>query len=161
MGSQILSTIKEHIKDAMKSKNREKLLTLRTLHSDIKNVGINKRKEVTDEDVASVISKGIKQRLEAIEQFEKAGRTDLVEKEQEQIAIYKLFQPKQLEPPEIEELVEKVITETGASAKKDMGTVMKALMPLIKGRADGKIVSKIVTSKLSAEEQQPEADNQE
>ncbi len=149
MSSQILENILDNIKESMKSKNRGKLTTLRTLHSEIKNVGINKRKEITDEDVTSVISKGIKQRLDAIEQFEKAGRTDLIKKEQDQINIYKTFQPTQLETSEIEALVEKVIVDTGATAKKDMGTVMKALMPLINGKADGKVVSQIVNSKLS------------
>lgn len=156
MGSQMLESIMEHIKKAMKSQNKEELITLRTLHAEIKNVGINKRKEISDEDVVSVISKGIKQRLDAIEQFEKAGRTDLVDKEREQIAIYKTFQPEQMEISEIETLVSKVITETGATTKKDIGIVMKALMPLIKGKADGKIVSQIVNSRLSAEKKEQE-----
>ena len=140
----------EHIKEAMKAQDREKLMTLRTLHSEIKNVGINQRKEVTDEDVVSVIAKGIKLRLDAIEQFAKAGRTDLVKKEEDQIAVYKLFQPAQMATSDIEELVSRVVAETGAATKKDMGTVMKALMPLTKGKADGKIVSQIVNNKLSA-----------
>ena len=149
MSSQILETIMQHIKEAMKAQDKETLTTLRTLHSDIKNVGINKRKEITDEDVVSVIAKGIKLRLDAIEQFKTAGRRDLVEKEEKQIAVYKTFQPAQMETAEIEELVGKVIAETGAASKKDMGTVMKSLMPLVKGKADGKVVSQIVNSKLS------------
>ncbi|RLC29222.1 GatB/YqeY domain-containing protein, partial [Candidatus Woesebacteria bacterium] len=77
MSSPIYEQILSDIKETMKSKNSEKLLTLRTLHSEIKNVGINKRKEITDEDIASVIAKGIKLRLEAIEQFKTGNRIDL------------------------------------------------------------------------------------
>ena len=92
MSSPILDTIMADIKEAMKAKDTETLLTLRTLHSEIKNVGINQRKEITDEDVSSVIAKGIKQRLDSIEQFKKAERQDLIEKEEQQIAIYKKYQ---------------------------------------------------------------------
>lgn len=149
MSSEILEQILTDIKDAMKSKNSEKLLTLRTLHSEIKNVGINERKEITDEDVATVIAKGIKIRLEAIEQFKKGDRNDLVEKEQAQIEIYKNYQPKQLSPAEIEEIVSRAISDTGATALKEMGNVMKAVMPLVKGKADGKLVNQVVKDKLS------------
>lgn len=148
MGSSILECILADIKEAMKSKDNETLVTLRTLHSEIKNIEINTRKKITDEDVASVIAKGIKQRQDAVEQFEKGGRNDLVDKEQKQIVLYTKYQPKQLNRSEIEELVAKIIAETGAETKKDMGTVMKNLMPLVKGKADGKLVSEIVNTKL-------------
>ena len=149
MSSSILEQILSDIKEAMKSKNSEKLLTLRTLHSEIKNVGINKRREITDEDVASVIAKGIKQRLDAIEQFKKGNRIDLVEKEEAQIALYKTYQPKQLELSEIEELVSQAITDTGATTLKELGSVMKAVMPLVKGKADGQVVNQVVKDKLA------------
>ena len=149
MSSPIYEQILSDIKETMKSKNSEKLLTLRTLHSEIKNVGINKRKEITDEDIASVIAKGIKLRLEAIEQFKTGNRIDLVEKEEAQIAIYKTYQPTQLELSEIEELVSQAIADTGAATLKDLGNVMKAVMPLVKGKADGQIVNQVVKDKLS------------
>lgn len=149
MSSPIYEQILSDIKEAMKSKNSEKLLTLRTLHSEIKNVGINKRKEITDEDIASVIAKGIKLRLEAIEQFKTGNRIDLVEKEEAQIAIYKTYQPKQLELSEIEGLVSQAIADTAAATLKDLGNVMKAVMPLVKGKADGQIVNQVVKDKLS------------
>lgn len=149
MSSPIYEQILSDIKETMKSKNSEKLLTLRTLHSEIKNVGINKRKEITDEDIASVIAKGIKLRLEAIEQFKTGNRIDLVEKEEAQIAIYKTYQPKQLELSEIEGLVSQAIADTGAATLKDLGNVMKAVMPLVKGKADGQIVNQVVKDKLS------------
>lgn len=149
MSSPIYEQILSDIKETMKSKNSEKLLTLRTLHSEIKNVGINKRKEITDEDIASVIAKGIKLRLEAIEQFKTGNRIDLVEKEEAQIAIYKTYQPTQLELSEIEGLVSQAIADTGAATLKDLGNVMKAVMPLVKGKADGQIVNQVVKDKLS------------
>lgn len=149
MNSPIYEQILSDIKETMKSKNSEKLLTLRTLHSEIKNVGINKRKEITDEDIASVIAKGIKLRLEAIEQFKTGNRIDLVEKEEAQIAIYKTYQPKQSELSEIEGLVSQAIADTGAATLKDLGNVMKAVMPLVKGKADGQIVNQVVKDKLS------------
>lgn len=149
MGAKILDGIVADIKCAMKAKDKERLITLRTLHADIKNVGINMRKEVTDEDVASVVAKGIKMRLDAVEQFEKAGRKDLADKDLAQIEIYKTYQPKQLDRVDVEEMVKRIVAETGASSKKDMGRVMKALMPLVKGKADGKMVSQIVNESLS------------
>lgn len=148
MSSPILAQIMTDIKETMKAKDSERLITLRSLHSEIKNVGIDKRKEITDEDVAAVIAKGIKQREDSIAQYTAAGRNDLVEREQKQIQIYKSYQPKQLQRDEIEALVTKIITETGATAKKDLGLVMKVLMPLVKGKADGKMVNEIVNSKL-------------
>lgn len=149
MASEILQRITNDIKDAMRSKDKEKLLTLRTLHSDIKNEGIKLRREVEDEDVASVIAKGIKQRLDAADQFTNGGRDDLAAREQAQIILLRQYQPKQLGRAEIEELAAKVIAETGASSPKDLGAVMKLLMPLVKGTADGKLVGKIVSTKLS------------
>ncbi len=148
MSSSILERILADIKEAMKSKDNETLVTLRTLHSEIKNIEINTRKKIRDEDVASVLAKGIKQRQDAAEQFEKADRKDLVDIEQKQIALYTRYQPKQLSRSEIEELAVNVIAETGAETKKDMGKVMSGLMPLVKGKADGKLVSEIVNTKL-------------
>jgi len=148
MSSPLLDKIMEEIKQTMKSQDKERLITLRTLHSEIKNVGINKRKEITDEDVLSVIAKGIKLRTDAIEQFKQGGREDLVQKEQAQIDLYKTFQPEQMAPSEIEKIVDRIINETGVTSKKDIGLVMKNLMPLVKGKADGRIVNQIVNKKL-------------
>ncbi|MFP4417115.1 MAG: GatB/YqeY domain-containing protein [Fibrobacterota bacterium] len=149
MSSSILQALMLDIKQAMKERQQEKLLALRTLHSEIKNLQINERRELSDADIGAVIGKAIKQRNDSIEQFKNAGRDDLAQKEQFQIGLYRQYLPKQLEKEEIEKLVEEVILKTGASGKKDMGAVMKELMPLVKGRADGKVVSSIVNQKLS------------
>jgi len=88
MSAEILTQIMSDIKEAMKNKDQERLLALRTLHADIKNVGINNRREVTDDDVVTVVAKAIKQRKESIAQFDAAHRSDLSKNEQKQIDIY-------------------------------------------------------------------------
>ncbi len=148
MSSELLNKITADIKEAMKSKDKEKLTTLRTLHSEIKNIGINQQKEITDADIYVVLEKGIKQRQDAFTQYTDAKREDLAEQEKTQIAIYKSYQPQQMTEEEIEETVKNAISECGASSKKDMGKVMKALMPLVKGKADGKMVNTIVSKYL-------------
>ena len=148
MASAVLDSILEDIKTAMKAKEKDKLTALRMLHSEIKNVGINERREPTDDDALTVIGRLIKQRQEAIEQFKQGGREDLVAKDTLQLEIYRAYQPEQLSETEIAALIDQAIATTSASGKKDMGNVMKVLMPQIKGRADGKVVSGIVNQKL-------------
>ena len=148
MASALLDQLLDDIKTAMKSREKEKLSALRFLHAEIKNVGINERREPTDEDVLNVIGRLVKQRQEAIEQFQKGGRDDLVAQESFQLDVYRAYQPEQLSETEIAELVEQAIAATGASGKKDMGNVMKAVMPQVKGRAEGKVVNAIVSQKL-------------
>jgi uncharacterized protein YqeY len=148
MASELLDQLLGDIKTAMRSREKDKLLALRFLHAEIKNVEINERREPTDEDVLNVIGRLVKQRQEAIEQFQKGGRDDLVAQETFQLHVYRAYQPAQLSEDEIAELVEQAIAATGASGKKDMGNVMKAVMPQVKGRAEGKVVNAIVGQKL-------------
>ncbi len=148
MSSKLLDDLLADIKTAMKSRENDKLVALRSLHAQIKDATVNQGKETTDGDVATVLAKAIKQRQDSIEQFRAGGREDLVVKEQQEIEIYKKYQPAQLSQPEIEELVKKAIAETGAAGKKDMGKVMQALMPQVKGRADGKLVNQVVQALL-------------
>jgi uncharacterized protein YqeY len=148
MASTMLDQILDDIKTAMKAQEKEKLMALRLLHSEIKNVGINERRDPTDEDTLNVISRLIKQRQEAIEQFKQGGRDDLVAKDAFQLEVYRSYQPEQLTEDEIAALVDEAIAATGASSKKEMGSVMKILMPQVKGRADGKVVNTIVSQKL-------------
>ena len=148
MASELLDQLLGDIKTAMKSKEKDKLSALRFLHAEIKNVEINERRDLTDDDVLTVIGRLMKQRQEAIEQFEKGGRDDLVAQEQFQLDVYRVYQPEQLSEDEIAELVEQAIAATGASSKKDMGNVMKVIMPQVKGRAEGKVVNAIVGQKL-------------
>jgi uncharacterized protein len=148
MPSTILDTLLSDIKAAMKAQEKDRLLALRTLHSEIKNLELIEQKELNDGNVAGVVAKAIKQRMESIEQFKAANRNDLVEKEQAQADIYKKYLPAQLSKEEIEAIVAAAIAEAGAQGKQDMGKVMKIVMPQVKGRADGKLVNEIVAQKL-------------
>ena len=149
MASEVIDRILDDIKTAMKAQDKDKLLALRLLNSEIKNVGINERREPTDEDALNVITRLIKQRQEAIEQFKQGGRDDLMAKDNFQVEVYRAYQPEQLTSDEIAALVDEAIAQTGASSKKEMGQVMKVLMPQVRGRADGKMVNGIVSQKLS------------
>ncbi len=148
MASIVMDQLMADIKEAMKAQQSETVLALRTLHAAIKDQTVNAGAEITDEAVASVVTKAIKQRLDAIEQFAAANRQDLVDKEQKQVGLYRKYQPKQLERAEIEALVKQCIAESGAASKKEMGKVMALLMPKVKGCADGKLVNQVVQSLL-------------
>jgi uncharacterized protein len=148
MGSPLLDTLLADIKTAMKAQDPDKLTALRMLHAQIKDATVNAGKDPTDEAVATIVAKAIKQRQDSVEQFRTAGRTDLADKEQREIDLFRSYQPRQLGQAEIESLVKKIIAETGAAGKKDLGKVMQSLMPQVKGRSDGKLVNQVVQSLL-------------
>ncbi|WP_457568151.1 GatB/YqeY domain-containing protein [Desulfurobacterium sp.] len=139
------------MKEAMKARDKVKLSTIRMINSLIKNAEIDKRGELTDEEILSLLQKYAKQRRESIELYEKGGRKDLVEKERAELAIVESYLPEQMDEDEIRKVVEEAITETGASSLKDMGKVMKVVMPKVKGKADGSLVNRIVRELLSGE----------
>ena len=148
MASEFMDQLMADIKTAMKAQASETLVALRTLHAAIKDQTVNAGVEVTDEVVAAVVAKAIKQRTDAIEQFAAAGRQDLVDKEQKQVGLYRKYQARQLDRAEIEALVRQCIAESGAASKKEMGKVMQLLMPKVKGCADGKLVNQVVLALL-------------
>ncbi|MEI6789347.1 MAG: GatB/YqeY domain-containing protein [bacterium] len=148
MGSPMLDTLLADIKTAMKAQAPETLTALRMLNAQIKDATVNAGKDPTDEAVATIVAKAIKQRQDSVEQFKAAGRNDLADKEQREIELFRAYQPQQLGAAEIEALVRKVIAETGAVGKKDLGKVMQALMPQVKGKSDGKLVNQIVMAQL-------------
>lgn len=142
--------LQEDIKEAMKARDQEKLLALRTLSSDIKKIAIDAgRRDPSDEDVLAAVARAIKQREDSADQFRNAGRDELAERESAQVAWIRAYQPVQLTEDEIRAIVSEVVSEAGASSKKDMGKVMAALMPRVKGKADGKLVQSVVNSLLS------------
>ncbi len=141
--------LKADMKEAMKAKDKIKLSTIRMINSLIKNAEIEKRGELTDEEIIQLLMKYAKQRKESIEMYEKGGRQDLVEKEKAELAVVESYLPKQMSEEEIREIVKQTIEEVGASSIKDMGKVMKAVMPKVKGRADGSVVNRIVKELLS------------
>ncbi|MEI6563716.1 MAG: GatB/YqeY domain-containing protein [bacterium] len=148
MGSPLLEALLADIKTAMKSQNPELLSALRMLHAQVKDATVNIGKEPTDEAIATIVAKAIKQRQDSVEQYRTAARQDLADKEQREIEWFRKYQPQQLGQAEIEALVKTIITEAGASGKKDLGKVMQALMPKVKGRSDGKLVNQIVLAQL-------------
>lgn len=150
MGSPLLDALLADIKTAMKAQEAERLSALRMLNAQIKDATVNAGKDPTDEVVATIVAKAIKQRQDSVEQFRAAGRADLADKEQREIDLFRSYQPRQLEAAEIEVLVKASIAEVGASGKKDLGKVMQSLMPKVKGRSDGKLVNQIVQSLLGA-----------
>ncbi len=140
--------ITQDMKEAMKERDILKVSTLRLLLAEIKNKEIDKRGELTDEEILSLIQKAVKQREESIEQYRKGNRSDLVEKETKEIEILKSYLPEPLSEEELDRIIEETIKEVGAMGPKDMGKVMKAIMPKVKGRVDGKIVNERVSIKL-------------
>lgn len=136
------------MKEAMKNKEKERLAVIRMVRGAIRQQEIDGQKELGEEDVIAVISKEVKMRRDSMEEFQKGGREDLVEKTQAEIDVLLPYLPAQLSEDEVRELVKAAVEQTGAATPKDMGKVMGVLMPKVKGRADGKMVNNIVKSFL-------------
>ena len=141
--------IKDDIKTAMKAKEVQKRDALRLLDSALKQVEVDERKELTDEDVMAIIAKQIKQRNDAAAQYRDAGRDDLLEKELAEIAVFEAYLPAQLSDEELAEALKAIIAEVGAESMKDMGKVMGAAKTKIGTQADGKRINECVKSLLS------------
>lgn len=142
-------TLMQEMKTAMKEKDVLKKSTIVMLRAAIKQVEIDKRVELDDESIIDIIAKQVKQKRSAIEEFTKGDRSDLAEEAQNEIDILSVYLPVQMTEEEINTVVKETIAEIGATTKKDMGKVMKALTDKTKGRADGKLVSKAVQALLS------------
>ena len=138
----------EEMKNAMKARDDLRLSAIRLIRSAVKNRDIELKRELNEQEIVEVIATLGKQRRESIRMFTEAARLDLVEKEEKELAVLLEFLPQQLGRAEVAALVEKVIAECGAQGGKEMGRVMKALMPHVAGRADGKMVSDVVREKL-------------
>lgn len=141
--------IEEQIKNALKGGEELRLSTLRFLLSAIKNDEIAKRREVTDEEVISVVRHQVKQRKESIEAFQKGGREELAEKERQELEILNKFLPQQLSEEEVKKMVQETIAELPESERKNFGKVMGVVMSRIKGQTEGNIVAKVVKEVLS------------
>jgi uncharacterized protein len=147
---EIREKILADIKSAMVSKDTVKLNTLRFLNAAIKNKEIDSRPTpLTADDVMAVVKKLVKQRKESIEQFQTAGRNDLVDAESAELKVLEAYLPAQMSREQIEAVVAEVIAATGAKTIKDMGTVMKEAMARTAGSADGKMISEVIKSKLT------------
>ena len=141
--------INDDVKTAMREKDKARLATLRLITAAIKQKEVDERTELNDEQVVTILEKMLKQRKDSIEQFEKAGRTELVDQEKSEIEIIQIYMPEQLSDDEIERLIKEAITSTGAESMKDMGKVMGQLKPQLAGKADMGAVSGKIKALLS------------
>lgn len=144
-----LDVLNQDMKIAMKAKDKEKLTTIRMLKSALQNEQINKGEELTEEDELTILSREKKQRVESLNEFKAAGRDDLVVKLEKEIEIVDTYLPAQLNEEDVRKIVQDTIEQTQASSMKDMGKVMGALMPKVKGKADGNLVNSIVKEELN------------
>lgn len=135
--------------EAMKAKDSVRLATLRGVKGAMKLQSIDHKKEINDELLIDVVSKEIKTRNESIKEFEKGNRQDLIDKTEAEIAILNKYLPEQLSEKEITDIIDQVFEEVKPTSIKDMGKVMSAVTPKVKGKADMGIVSSIIKSKLS------------
>ena len=135
---------------AAKSKDKIRLSALRMLKNGLHNREIDLKRELDEVEFLQLLSSMVKQRKDSIEQFEKGGRMDLVEKEQAELKVIEEFLPDQLSEADLDAAIMEAIRETGATSARDMGKIMKVLMPKLTGRADGKAVGEKVKARLSA-----------
>ncbi len=140
----------QDMKTAMKAGDKLRLETIRSIRSQIKNAEIAKGDRLNEEELIQVLMSAAKKRKESIEQFRAVGREDRAQEEQKELEIIQSYLPEQMSEKEITKMVETVIKEVNAQSIKDMGKVMGAIMPRVKGRADGKFVQQIVREKLAA-----------
>ena len=139
----------EEMKQAMKSNDKAKLSTIRMIRSTVKNKEIELRKPLDDDGIFRVIQGMVKKSEESIEQFKAGGRMDLVEKETKEIETMKSYLPQPLSREEVLKIIDQTIEETKASSLKDLGKVMKSVMPKLGGKVDGALVNQLVKERLS------------
>ncbi len=144
----LTQAIDQHLKDALKSQDKERLSALRNIKSHLKNKIIDLRRDLTDAEALQILSTLAKQRRESIDAFQKAGRDDLVNKEQFELDLIVSYLPQPLTEAELSDLVQKAIAESQAQGPQDMGKVMKILVPQVTGKADGKVLSELVKKLL-------------
>jgi hypothetical protein len=145
----ILEKLERDMIEATKARDSERLGVIRFVRSELKNRSIELRRDLEDDDVIEVLARVVKRHNESIEQFAGGGRDDLVERERRQRAVVEAYLPERLAEAEIASLIEQSIEETGAAGRGGLGLVMKAIMPKVRGRADGKAVKRMVEARLS------------
>ncbi len=146
----IQERIEAEMVSAAKVRDKLRLSAIRMIKTAVHNKEIDLRRPMEDSEILQVLSSLTKQRADSIEQFKKGGRQDLVDKETAELKIIKEFMPEEMSEEALNALIEDTIRETEAAGAKDMGKVMKALMPKIAGKADGRVVSDKVKAKLSS-----------
>jgi hypothetical protein len=144
----LLEKLRKDMLTALKSGNKDKSQTLKMVVATIKNAQIESEKELTDKDIEKILRKEAKKTEDSIEQYQKMGRDDLVQKEKQDLEIIESYLPELMSDEEVKKVVEKKIKETGAQDMRDMGKVMGAVMKELEGKADGNTVKDIVQSML-------------
>lgn len=145
----LLERLNEDMKQAMREKDKDRLSVIRMVKAAMQNEAIHLGvKELTEEQELTVLTREVKQRKESLKEFSAAKRDDLVAKVEKELAILSAYMPEQLSEAELEQLVKVTISQLGASSKQDFGKVMGAIMPKVKGRADGKVVQNLVKQLL-------------
>ncbi len=139
----------DEMKEAMKSNDKLRLSTIRMIRSAAKNKEIEQRQKLNDEDIQRVIQGMIRRGEDSLEQFRAGGRMDLVEKESKELEILRSFLPQSLSQEDILKIIDQSVEEVQASSLKDLGKVMKSVMPKLQGKADGKLVNQLVKQRLS------------
>lgn len=142
--SELKARLQNEMKEAMKAKQKDRLMAIRLVNAAIKQREVDERIELTDEDILAILDKLAKQRRESIAQFQAAERADLVEKEQQELEVIQEFLPEQMSEAELKALVQDAVSSTQAASVKDMGKVMGVLKPKVQGRADMGLVGKLV-----------------
>lgn len=146
----LLEQLNTDMKQAMKDKDKDKLGVIRMVKASLQNEAIKQGKDtISEDDELTVLSRELKQRKDSLQEFKAAGRDDLVSKLDVEINILQAYMPKQLSEQELDEIVQHTIQEVNATSKKEMGKVMSAIMPKVKGKADGSSINKLVLKHLS------------
>ncbi|MFD1850235.1 GatB/YqeY domain-containing protein [Oceanobacillus bengalensis] len=146
----LLETLNQDMKQAMKNKDKESLSVIRMIKASIQNESIKLGKDTLSEDEElTILSREVKQRKDSLQEFKSAGREDLVNKVETELSIVKKYMPEQLSKEELSKIVQETIQDVNATSKKDMGKVMSAVMPKVKGKADGSQIKEVVLQLLN------------
>ncbi|MED1664270.1 GatB/YqeY domain-containing protein [Brevibacillus laterosporus] len=144
----VMEQLNHDMKQAMKDKSALKLSVIRMVKATIKNEEIKLGRDLSDDEVLTILTRELKQRRDSLHEFEKAGREDLATKTRDEMDIILAYIPAQLSEEEIRQIVREAVVAVGATSKKEMGKVMGAIMPKVKGKADGNLVQRIVSEEL-------------
>ena len=144
----LLDEIRNKLKEAMKNSEKSTVLAIRNVLERVKKIQVDSNKELNENEIISIINKYAKQLKDSIEQFEKGGRMDLVEKESEELKIIEQFLPEQLSKEELTPIIKKIIEELNVTDISQMGLIMKKSLETTQGQADGKLISELVRAEL-------------
>lgn len=144
-----IDQLNQDMKQAMKDKDKKKLSVIRMLKAAMQNESIKLGRDLSEDESLTVLSRELKQRKDSLQEFENAGRQDLADNVKEEIQVIDLYMPEQLSEEELLALVNETIQNMGATTKADMGKVMGAIMPKVKGKADGSVINRLVLEQLN------------